>query len=256
MVANAPLKQWGITTSIVFGLLKGIGGALVGMAYQAGVNVLNWVVDAILFVPRTIGDMVMGLIGGIVGAVKGMIWVAQNPKQAIEESLKWLGNTITGAFVNLIKWIGRKTLSVMTFGLSETNIGKAIGGAVVGDATNKAKQVGLSPAAAFNPFGFIGSWAAGLFGGNKAGGWMPPGSPLAREMASMPSGATPVVANSSEAILNQGQQSALAGLLRGNRGGGTFAPVITVQGNADRGDIDYLVGELDRMYRQYSAGFA
>jgi len=210
----------------------------------------------VLFIPRSIGKMFVGIATGIRDLISGIGWVLQNPKQAIEESLKWLGNTITGAFVNLIKWIGRKTLSVMTFGLSETNIGKAIGGAVVGDVGNKAKQVGLSPAAAFNPLGFLGSWAAGLFGGNKAGGWMPPGSPLARELSAMPSGATPVVANSSEAILNQGQQSALAGLLRGNRGGGTFAPVITVQGNADRGDIDYLVGELDRMYLQYTAGFA
>ena len=84
---------------------------------------------------------------------------------------------------------------------------------------------------------------------------MPPGSPIAREMAAMPGGSKPVVANSSEAILNQGQQNTVAGLMRGNRGG-TFAPVINIQGNADRGDIDYQLAELDRRYRQYSAGFA
>ena len=259
IAATMPFKQASIGRSIAFGLLKGLGSALVGMTYQVGANILNEIVDAALFIPRTIGDMAMGLIGNIVSAVKGLIWIVQNPKQAIESALVWLGNTISGAIIGLINWIGKKSMSILTLGLSDTNIGKAIGGAMLGDAGSKAREVGsdisggaTKATGGWNPFG----WLSGLFGGNRAAGWMPPGSPIAREMAAMPGGARPVVANSSEAILNQGQQNAVAGLMRGNRGGGTFAPVITIQGNADRGDIDYLLAELDRRYRQYSAGFA
>lgn len=250
---SMPFQQTKLARGLVWGLVKGLGSAIVGIAYQTGANLLNGVIDAVLFIPRAIWDMVTTLIGGVVGAVKGMIWVVQNPKTAIANTLKWLGDTIANGVVGLLRWIGQRTMAALTFGLSDTNIGKAIGGAVFGDAGNKGKQIagGATKATGgWNPFG----WLSGLFGGNSADGWLPPGSPIARELALMPSGARPVVANSSEAILNQSQQGALAGLLRG--GGGTFAPVITIQGNADRSDIDYLLAELDRRYRQYASGFA
>jgi hypothetical protein len=263
IAAMTPFKQAAIARSIAFGLLKGLGSALVGIAYQMVENIMNGIFDAILSIPKKIGQVLINLINGVTSTIQSLLWIVQNPKQAIFAAIGKIGNAIesavnglVGGFIGLIKWVLGRTMSQMTLGLSDTNIGKAIGGAVLGGTVNKGLEVrgeALKATGGWNPFG----WLSGLFGGNKAGGWMPPGSPLAREMAAMPGGAKPVVANSSEAILNQGQQSAMAGLIRGNRGGGgTFAPVITIQGNADRGDIDYLLGELDRRYRQYSAGFA
>jgi hypothetical protein len=197
-----------------------------------------------------------------------MRYVANDPMMLVSAPIAMLKNMVQAVAKKIFDAIGAvlnfavdRALSGLTLGVSDlakNGVVQQIGGAMFNTAT-KTPIVGGAIGAAgkaatggWNPLG----WLSGLFGGNKAGGWMPPGSPIAREMAAMPGGARPVVANSSEAILNQGQQSAVAGLMRGNRGGGTFAPVITIQGNADRGDIDYLLGELDRRYRQYSSGFA
>jgi hypothetical protein len=218
-----------------------------------------------------------GLIAGIAGAgyeiVEGMVlgilrYVASDPMVLVSAPIAMLKNMVQTVATKIFDAIGAvlnfatdRALASITFGMSDlakNGLAQQIGGAMFNTAT-KAPIVGGAIGAAgkattggWNPFG----WLSGLFGGNKAGGWMPPGSPIAREMGAMPGGARPVVANSSEAILNQSQQNTVAGLMRGNRGGGTFAPVITIQGNADRGDIDYLLAELDRRYRQYSAGFA
>lgn len=101
--------------------------------------------------------------------------------------------------------------------------------------------------------------------GQAAGGFLPSGGlgsllgAVINETRQMPSGAQPMIANSSEAILNRGQQAAIAAALRGRGGGGgTFAPQILIQATPGM-DIDALASEVMRQietkFRQFESQF-
>lgn len=99
--------------------------------------------------------------------------------------------------------------------------------------------------------------------GNAASGFFPGGlgsllGAVAQESRQMPAGAQPIIANSSEAILNRGQQAAIAAALSRGRGGGTFAPQISIQA-APGMDVEALAAavmqRIDEEFNRYEAGF-
>jgi hypothetical protein len=100
----------------------------------------------------------------------------------------------------------------------------------------------------------MGGAATGFLPGTGLGGLL---NAAMSEARAMPSGARLMMANSSEAILNRGQQGAMAGALAGG-GGAMFAPQISVQAGPGM-DVEALaaavMGKIEGAWSEYQRGF-
>ena len=211
----------GLDSNFWLGALKGLGLTLAGMlifSFVAGFG---------------------GVVIAIAGAIAFLVTTIVQDWQLITATWsQWFGQAFnaTFGFINAIL-TGMAQLSVgMLTGMAQATqavIGFiADGVAAVGSAVTGLFSRMASAIASLNPLAAgtgvrkgskkVGNAAGGLNFGGLFGA-------LAREMVAMPSGASPVVANSAETILNPGQVSGLiAGIQSLGRGGGGAGGGMTI----------------------------
>ncbi|MBE9178670.1 phage tail tape measure protein [Oculatella sp. LEGE 06141] len=263
-------EAFGLMAASVIGSVVHLPGHLTQIFTSIGAIAGSWITNIkMMFVDVGLNiRMIFTSIGAIAGS-----WVTSIKmlfvNLGLDIRMTWLETK--AAVVSAIEGV-ISTVTAMGDSILATiqNVGSRMfqaGADLIGNLT-KGIQSGVGGAsAAIGGFMSRIPVAGGLFGGgvpiagvagNAAGGSL--GSLLGAAIAEtrrMPSGSRLVVANSSEAILNQGQQRAVAASM-GGRGGGTFAPQINLyQQPGENMDslLDRLMARMDEQYQAYEAGF-
>lgn len=221
-------------------------GANIGAA--AGIFVGNLVGNVIAFIQGLdwanilliIGNGAIQIIGAIGGFILGLTVTIQ---EKIGTAIQQTGQKLIDGFMQLLQMIGQ----IIQMKLQEA--GQAIAnapGQALNAVGNAASSLGSNIAgAAQSATSFVTGGA--MYKGyipNAADGFM---GAVAREVAGMPRGASPVVANTSEAILtpNMLRNLVSGSVAAGASGGRTFAPSIVVNGGM--GDSEAIAREVLRM---------
>ncbi|NJN88902.1 MAG: hypothetical protein HC878_00005 [Leptolyngbyaceae cyanobacterium SL_5_14] len=214
LIALAPFLVAKIVGAIVIGVGTLVGGmtlafaasaaaalgtitlGLAGIALALTIAVVkayaeNWdsVTLAISFTLKQIGT-------AIVDALKPIYQVVADKFSQIKNKAVEIFDSIIAFWDSLSEAVTRAIARVPSFGSTPTGAG-ASAGALIGARVFGSRAEGQIPNASG---GFINNLM----------------SAVSREAGAMPSGARVVIANSSEAILNRAQQSALGGMMRGS----------------------------------------
>lgn len=263
----------GFATTLLMGTISAVGGALLGVPVLMiaagglaliGIGLLiaqNWQTISTWFATTwpTVTAQIVGFWNGLTGAIGGfcssaVMFIQTKFTQAVEWASAKVTSFVQGvttAIGNFFNMIGAKIQQAIS-NIKLPDIGAAAGAAATG-------VPGMLAAGA----GSVISGAASKIMGGAATGYMPSSGlggllgAAIKESRAMPSGSSLMMANSSEAILNRGQQGAMAGAM-GGRGGGTFAPNISIQASAGM-DVAALADEVMRRigaaYQTYESGF-
>lgn len=266
-LATASLVQtipqlWGAITTI-------IGSFFNGLWISLSTEAMYWLTVVKVSISQMwagIRSAISGWTGGTTQSIGTLFSQAVAFVQAkVGETIAWVGQAVNNlvegiksAILNLFNSIQSAVQNAIS-SIQLPSIGD-IGGAAMGAASGAANMVGGAVS------NVMGGAATGYMPDSGLGGLLNAAMTEARKM---PSGANLMMANTSEAILNRGQQGAMAGALSGMGGamppsvsvgksGGTFAPQISIHptpGMDINALADAVMQKIDALYRQYEQGF-
>jgi hypothetical protein len=254
--------DWGTIGSIAFDVL---GVAVVGAlgSVAAGIFASSTIAAIIGSGVTVLGLVVTAPITLIAAAVAGLIYLVATNIDAIQSAM-------TDGLIATIAFMQPGIDSIKAFAINITNGFNSIsatGGQILVNFENYLTYLLKLPGQLMSQAGNVlmngqvnfTSSGVTVTTPNKATGQV--GSILGaamREQAVMPSNASLMVANSSEAILNRSQQSQVAGAIRGSSGMSFYAGGITINvANGDAKEISrQIMSELAQAWEQSKQNFS
>jgi hypothetical protein len=252
--------NWGSVATAIgaafMAIILGIGVALAAMKVAA----LAGVAVAIMGVAA----LVAGAIGAIIGAIGNML---SSVASAVGSAIASWGAAIAGAAAQIggimasfasaiISGVSSAFAAATAAGLAAiSGLAGAVSSAVSGFVS--AVSGAISSALSSIPIPSFGGGGGRKAAGTGTSGFM---SLVNAESNLSPSGARPVIANSSELILTQGQQSNLAKVIASRTGGtnktsiNNFSPVINVNGATNPDSVaSAVMAELEARFTKFQA---
>jgi hypothetical protein len=232
---------WGLVTGIdwlqLFGAVAIVAAGLVAWGAAAGVAVQIWATAQLMALEVFFLGQCAAALAGIqattVTAVVGVI-------AGVGAAIALIVNAVTGLFDLALPGVRSKV------GEFVGGVASAVGRFFEGIGTELQKLLGGVSLPSFGGGGGpkVSNHASGL----GAGGFL---AALGREASAMPSGAVPVVANSSEVILNRDQQR--RALQRGGSSTLNFNPVFNISGSVSPSTLaDQVLAELEVRMRRFA----